>query len=127
MLLCEFCYRQHTESLLDPKSYFISLDQEPGPTIIRSTTSMSTKRFKIFYRWWIILIAAIGLSVGYGRMIVYTLGGVVGPLLMGLSFDFSGSYRFMLILFLVAIICSASLLMRLGPYRRWEAAEAIAS
>ncbi|MFN2530902.1 MAG: MFS transporter [Pyrinomonadaceae bacterium] len=52
----------------------------------------------------------------------YTLGGVVGPLVMGLSFDFTGSYRLMLMLFLMAVLVSVGLMMRLGPYRRWESA-----
>ncbi|HUE82486.1 MAG TPA: MFS transporter [Pyrinomonadaceae bacterium] len=51
----------------------------------------------------------------------YTLGGVVGPLLMGISFDSTGSYRLILMIFIVAILVSVGLLLRLGPYRSWEA------
>ncbi len=50
----------------------------------------------------------------------YTLGGVVGPLLMGISFDSTGSYQLVLVIFMIAIVVSAGLLMRLGPYRSWE-------
>jgi MFS family permease len=50
----------------------------------------------------------------------YTLGGVVGPLLMGISFDGTGSYQLILVVFMIAIVVSAGLLMRLGPYRSWE-------
>lgn len=53
----------------------------------------------------------------------YTLGGVVGPLLMGISFDSTGSYRLILMILLFAILISAGLMMRLGPYRTWEPAE----
>lgn len=50
----------------------------------------------------------------------YTLGGVVGPLLMGIGFDSTGSYQLILMLFLVAVVASVVLMLRLGPYRSWE-------
>lgn len=50
----------------------------------------------------------------------YTLGGVVGPLLMGISFDSTGSYQLILVIFIVAILVSVGLLLRLGPYRSWD-------
>jgi MFS family permease len=56
----------------------------------------------------------------------YTLGGVVGPLLMGISFDSTGSYRLSLIVFMAAMLVSAALMMRLGSYRSWEQAPAAA-
>lgn len=56
----------------------------------------------------------------------YTLGGVVGPLLMGISFDSTGSYRLSLIVFMGAMLVSAALMMRLGSYRSWEQAPAAA-
>jgi nitrate/nitrite transporter NarK len=52
----------------------------------------------------------------------YTLGGVVGPLLMGISFDSTGSYRLVLIAFLAAMLASAGLMLCLGPYRSWNQA-----
>jgi MFS family permease len=52
----------------------------------------------------------------------YTLGGVVGPLLMGISFDSTGSYRLSLGVFLAAILASAGLMLCLGPYRSWKQA-----
>jgi MFS family permease len=52
----------------------------------------------------------------------FTLGGVVGPLLMGIGFDATGSYRLMLGVFVFATLLAAALMTRLGPYRLWEAA-----
>lgn len=51
----------------------------------------------------------------------FTLGGVVGPLLMGKAFDSTGSYGIGLGVFVVASIIAAGLMTRLGPYRTWEA------
>jgi MFS family permease len=51
----------------------------------------------------------------------FTLGGVVGPLLMGIGFDAIGSYRPMLGVFVFATLLAAALMTRLGPYRLWEA------
>jgi MFS family permease len=53
-------------------------------------------------------------------LISFTLGGVVGPLLMGIGFDATGSYRLVLGLFLVATLVAAALMTRLGPYPIWE-------
>ncbi|MBA2526264.1 MAG: MFS transporter [Pyrinomonadaceae bacterium] len=53
---------------------------------------------------------------------VYTLGAVVGPLLMGVGFDSTGSYDSVLIPFLVLTLAGAALLTRLGPYRTWKSA-----
>lgn len=55
-------------------------------------------------------------------MISFTLGGVVGPLFMGLGFDATGSYRLVLGAFLMAALTAAALMTRLGPYRSWEIA-----
>lgn len=52
----------------------------------------------------------------------YTLGGVAGPLLMGIGFDSTGSYRLVLVTFLLATLLAAGLMTRLGPYSRWEIA-----
>jgi MFS family permease len=52
----------------------------------------------------------------------YTLGGMVGPLLMGVGFDRMGSYHLVLVLFILAALMAAALMMRLGPYRMWESA-----
>ncbi len=51
----------------------------------------------------------------------FTLGGVVGPLLMGKAFDSTGSYSSGLAVFVVASVIAAGLMTRLGPYRTWEA------
>jgi MFS family permease len=52
---------------------------------------------------------------------IFTLGGVVGPLLMGTGFDATGSYSLVLPLFVGAALTAAGLMSRLGPYRVWEA------
>jgi MFS family permease len=51
----------------------------------------------------------------------FALGGVVGPFLMGVSFDATGSYSLVLGGFVVATLMAAGLMTRLGPYRIWEA------
>ena len=47
----------------------------------------------------------------------FVLAGALGPLLMGSSFDRTGSYRGALIAFLAATLVAAVLMTRLGPYR----------
>ena len=47
----------------------------------------------------------------------FTLGGVVGPWLMGAGFDQFGSYRFVLAGFGVAVLVSLALITQLSPYR----------
>lgn len=47
----------------------------------------------------------------------FALAGAFGPLMMGASFDRTGSYRDALIAFLAAAMCAAALISRLGPYR----------
>jgi sugar phosphate permease len=47
----------------------------------------------------------------------FSLGGVIGPLLMGASFDSTGSYQLGLITFLVTTFIAIGLILRLGPYR----------
>ena len=49
-----------------------------------------------------------------------TLGAAVGPLVMGVSFDATGSYSLALISFAVASFTAAGLMLGLGPYRVWE-------
>jgi MFS family permease len=53
---------------------------------------------------------------------IYTLGAVVGPLLMGVVFDAKGSYDAILGPFLFITLAGAVLMTRLGPYRTWEPA-----
>lgn len=64
-------------------------------------------------------LRAFGEIFGYA-MISFTLGGIVGPLLMGIGFDKTGSYHLVLGLFLVATLAGAGLMTRLGPYRTWR-------
>jgi MFS family permease len=52
----------------------------------------------------------------------FTLGGVIGPPLMGVGFDFTGSYSLVLGGFVVATLTAAGLMTQLGPYRVWEPA-----
>ena len=101
---------------------------------------------KVFYGWWIVLVAAVLVGLGqraefdilpyaisryfglraFGEIYGYTfaavtLGGAVGPFVMGVSFDTTGSYSFALIMFAVAAFTAAGLMTQLGPYRVWEA------
>jgi MFS family permease len=63
----------------------------------------------------------LSFSEVYGyALISFTLGGIVGPLVMGIVFDATGSYRFALGLFLLATIAGTGLMTRLGPYRVWQ-------
>jgi len=50
----------------------------------------------------------------------FALGGSIGPLLMGVGFDATGSYRLVLGGLVVSTLTAAGLLSRLGPYRVWE-------
>lgn len=52
----------------------------------------------------------------------FTLGGVIGPLLMGVGFDFTGSYQLVLGTLVVAALMAAGLMTQLGSYRLWELA-----
>lgn len=52
---------------------------------------------------------------------IYTLGAVVGPLIMGIGFDSTGSYSSVLGPFLLITLVGAVLMTRLGPYRTWVA------
>lgn len=57
-------------------------------------------------------------------LISFSLGGVVGPLLMGLSFDYTGAYSLGLAVFFVTTLIATGLMLRLGPYRVWQPAVA---
>jgi MFS family permease len=61
-------------------------------------------------------LRAFGEIYGYA-FAAFTLGGVVGPLLMGMGFDSTGSYGPVLSMFVVATLSAAGLMTRLGPYR----------
>lgn len=51
---------------------------------------------------------------------VFTLGGVIGPVLMGVGFDATSSYSPVLVAFIIAALTAAGMMSRLGPYRVWE-------
>lgn len=61
-------------------------------------------------------LRAFGEIYGYA-FASYTLAGALGPWLMGLGFDRSGSYGSILVDFLLATLLAAVLMTRLGPYR----------
>ncbi len=70
-------------------------------------------------------LRAFGEIYGY-TFGAFTLGGVVGPLLMGIGFDATGSYRTILGVFVFASLTAAALMTRLGPYRSWAASMSVA-
>lgn len=61
-------------------------------------------------------LRAFGEVYGYA-FASYVLAGALGPWLMGLGFDRSGSYGSILVGFLLATLLAAVLMTRLGPYR----------
>ncbi len=61
-------------------------------------------------------LRAFGEIYGYA-FASYTLAGALGPWLMGLGFDRSGSYGSILVGFMLATLVAAALMTRLGPYR----------
>ena len=53
----------------------------------------------------------------YGYVLIaYTFGGMIGPLLMGITFDSTGSYSLVLAAFLVATLTGVGLLLSLKQY-----------
>jgi MFS family permease len=66
-------------------------------------------------------LRAFGEIYGY-VFAAFTLGGVIGPPLMGVGFDSTGSYSPVLGGFVVTTLMAVGLLTQLGPYRVWEAA-----
>ncbi len=61
-------------------------------------------------------LRALGTAFGFGFG-AFVLAGGLGPLLMGVGFDRTGSYRIPLAGFFAAAIVAAALVSRLGPYR----------
>jgi MFS family permease len=64
-------------------------------------------------------LRAFGEIYGYTFSAV-TLGAAAGPLMMGVSFEATGSYSLALISFAIATFTAAGLMLGLGPYRVWE-------
>jgi cyanate permease len=59
----------------------------------------------------------------YGYLFaVFTLGGVVGPVLMGMWFDATGSYGLILGVLAIGTLVAVGLMTRLGPYRAFKPA-----
>jgi MFS family permease len=61
-------------------------------------------------------LRAFGEIYGYA-FASYTFAGALGPWLMGLGFDRSGSYSSILVGFFLATLLAAAAMTRLGPYR----------
>jgi MFS family permease len=61
-------------------------------------------------------LRSLGATVGFA-FAAFVIAGGLGPLVMGLAFDRTGSYRAPLIAFGAAVIVAAALVSRLGPYR----------
>jgi len=61
-------------------------------------------------------LRALGEIYGYA-FAGFTLAGALGPWLMGLGFDRTGSYHSVLLAFCAATLLSAALVSTLGPYR----------
>ena len=57
----------------------------------------------------------------------FTLGGVIGPPLMGFAFDATGSYRLPLGLLVAAPLIAMACMTRLGPYLAPPTSEAVGS
>lgn len=64
-------------------------------------------------------LRAFGEIYGYG-LISFTLGGVIGPLAMGIGFDLTQSYSSVLMIFALASLIAGLVVLRLGPYRNWK-------
>ncbi len=57
----------------------------------------------------------------YGYALIgFAMGGVIGPPLMGIAFDITGSYSQVLGALLVSIVVGLTLLRKLKPYPKWE-------
>lgn len=64
-------------------------------------------------------LRAYGEIYGY-VLAIYTVGAMVGPIIMGAAFDRTGSYSLILFIFFIATLLGSSLMTQLGPYRKWE-------
>ena len=53
---------------------------------------------------------------------IYTLGAIIGPMVMAAGFDTTHSYNIVMGPFFVASIVAALLMKQLGPYQVWQAA-----
>jgi MFS family permease len=61
-------------------------------------------------------LRSLGATMGFA-FAAFVIAGGLGPLVMGVAFDRTGSYRVPLAAFGVAAIAAAALVTRLGPYR----------
>ncbi len=56
---------------------------------------------------------------GYA-LISFAMGGVIGPPLMGIAFDMTGSYSRVLGALLISLIVGLTLMRKLEPYPKWD-------
>lgn len=61
-------------------------------------------------------LRSLGTAFGFAFG-AFVLAGGLGPLMMGLAFDRTGSYRVALLCFSLATLAAAALVGRMGPYR----------
>ncbi|HEY6409239.1 MAG TPA: MFS transporter [Ktedonobacteraceae bacterium] len=61
-------------------------------------------------------LRSFGEIAGY-TYAAFVLAGGLGPLLMGVGFDLTGSYTLPLVMFLIAVVVAVVLMTRLGQYR----------
>ena len=80
-------------------------DQQSG--IIR-------KPLRIFYGWWVVVTAAIALTLGPAPVVVFSFSVFLKP---GAGIDRTGSYLFSLMTLSIAALVAAVFVARLGPYR----------
>ena len=67
----------------------------------------------------VLVLRAFGEIYGYA-FTAFVLGAVIGPLLMGASFDLTGSYGLVLGVFTASTLTATWLMTRLGSYPDWE-------
>jgi len=53
---------------------------------------------------------------------IYTIGAIIGPMVMAAGFDTTHSYKIVMGPFFAATIVAALLMKQLGPFKVWQAA-----
>jgi hypothetical protein len=61
-------------------------------------------------------LRSLGMTMGFAFG-AFVIAGGLGPLVMGVAFDQTGSYSVPLAVFCLATIVAAAVISRLGPYR----------
>jgi cyanate permease len=92
----------------------------PAAFLIRCRRRRATRRYTHMVSRYFGLTAFAEI---YGYLFaVFTLGGVVGPMLMGKAFDALSSYGLILAAFTVATLAASALMTKLGPYDVFKSA-----